>query len=141
MLRKVEPEDLLKFGMIPEFVGRIPVITTLDELTEDDLVKILVEPKNALIKQYKKLMEMEGVDLEVSEKGIRAISQEAIKRKTGARGLRAILESVMLDVMYLIPSTPNVKNVIIDENVIFNKSQPLLVYQDSKETDRKLRIS
>jgi len=141
MLRKVEPEDLLKFGMIPEFVGRIPVITTLDELSEEDLVKILVEPKNALIKQYKKLLEMEGVELEVTEKGIRAVSQEAIKRKTGARGLRAILESVMLEIMYMIPTAQNVKNVIIDENVILNKAQPLVVYQDAKEADRKLRIS
>ena len=141
MLRKVEPEDLLKFGMIPEFVGRIPVITTLDELSEEDLVRILIEPKNALIKQYKKLMELEGVELEVSEKGIRAIAQEAIKRKTGARGLRAIMEGMMLEIMYMIPSTPTVKSVIIDENVILNRAQPLMVYQDNKEQERKLRIS
>jgi ATP-dependent Clp protease ATP-binding subunit ClpX len=141
LLRKVEPEDLLKFGMIPEFVGRIPVLTTLDELSEEDLVKILIEPKNALIKQYKKLMEMEGVDLEVTDKAIKVISSEAIKRKTGARGLRAIMEGMMLDIMYMIPSTPTVKSVIIDENVILNKAQPLMVYQDNKEQERKLRIS
>jgi ATP-dependent Clp protease ATP-binding subunit ClpX len=141
LLRKVEPEDLLKFGMIPEFVGRIPVLTTLDELSEEDLVKILVEPKNALIKQYKKLMEMEGVDLEVTDKAIKVIATEAIKRKTGARGLRAIMEGMMLEVMYMIPSTPTVKSVIIDENVILNRAQPLMVYQDNKEPERKLRIS
>ncbi|MCZ6748205.1 MAG: ATP-dependent Clp protease ATP-binding subunit ClpX [SAR324 cluster bacterium] len=141
ILRKVEPEDLLKFGLIPEFVGRIPVVTTLDELTEEDLVKILVEPKNALIKQYKKLLELEGVELEVDDHAVRAVSKEAIKRKTGARGLRAILEGVMLDVMYQIPSEDNVKAVVIDENVILHKAQAHLVYQDAKETDRKLRIS
>ena len=141
ILRQVEPEDLLKFGLIPEFVGRIPVLTTLDELSEDDLVKILIEPKNALIKQYKKLMELEGVDLEITDKASRAIAKEAIKRKTGARGLRAILESVMLDVMYQIPSMDNVKTCVIDENVIYEKAQPVLIFQEKAEEDRKLRIS
>ena len=110
-------------------------------MSEDDLVKILIEPKNALIKQYKKLIELEGVDLEITDKASRAIAKEAIKRKTGARGLRAILESVMLDVMYQIPSMDNVKTCVIDENVIYEKAQPVLIFQEKAEEDRKLRIS
>ncbi|MDH4120727.1 MAG: ATP-dependent Clp protease ATP-binding subunit ClpX [Deltaproteobacteria bacterium] len=146
MLRKMEPEDLIKFGMIPEFVGRIPIITTLEELSEEDLVTILTEPKNALVKQYKKLFEMEGVELEITESGIRAVAQEAIKRKTGARGLRAILEKVMLEIMFQLPSMGNVKKAILDEKVISQGTQPLLVLEDqaakpAPQKDRKLRIS
>jgi ATP-dependent Clp protease ATP-binding subunit ClpX len=141
ILRQVEPEDLLKFGMIPEFVGRIPVVTTLDELTEDDLMKILVEPKNALLKQYNKLFEMENVELDITDKALRVVSQEAIKRKTGARGLRAILENVMLDIMYHVPSMQNVKKVVVTEEVITHKGEPLMIYHDEPEAERKLRIS
>ncbi|MBI4083734.1 MAG: ATP-dependent Clp protease ATP-binding subunit ClpX [Candidatus Lambdaproteobacteria bacterium] len=144
ILKKVEPEDLIKFGMIPEFVGRIPVVATLEELTEDDLVRIMGEPKNALVKQYSKLFELEGVELVVTDKGVRAVAQEAIKRKTGARGLRAILEHTMLDIMFRLPSIENVEKCIIDEGVIFKRSEPVLVYRSAKqeeEGDRKLRIS
>ena len=140
-LRLVEPEDLLKFGLIPEFVGRIPVVTTLDELSEEDLLKILVEPKNALLKQYQKLFALEEVDLEISEQALRAIAKEAIRRKTGARGLRAILERVMLDVMYQVPSMENVKKCVISEDVINNKAEPEILYDEESEPDRKLRIS
>jgi ATP-dependent Clp protease ATP-binding subunit ClpX len=141
-LRKVEPEDLLKFGLIPEFVGRIPVVTTLDELKEEDLVKILVEPKNALIKQYRRLLELERVELDVTDKALRAIAQEAIKRKTGARGLRAILESVMLDIMYRIPNEDNVKKVVITEEVILKKTEPVVLFNEGgAEKDRMLKIS
>ena len=142
ILRKVEPEDLLKFGLIPEFVGRIPVVTTLDELSEEDLMKILVEPKNALLKQYMKLFEMENVELEITEEARSAVAQEAIKRKTGARGLRAILENIMLDIMYHVPSTDNVKKIVIAEEVILNKADPLMIFEDdSTQEVRKLRIS
>ncbi len=141
ILRQVEPEDLLKFGLIPEFVGRIPVVTTLEELSEDDLMKILVEPKNALLKQYTKLFEMENVELDISEKALATVAQEAIKRKTGARGLRAILENIMLDIMYHVPSTPNVKKCVITEEVILNKAEPLMIFDDPAEEERKLRIS
>jgi len=141
ILRKVEPEDLLRFGLIPEFVGRIPVVTTLDELTEEDLVKILVEPKNALLKQYTKLFEMENVELDITDKALRVVAQEAIKRKTGARGLRAILENIMLDIMYHVPSMQNVKKVVVTEEVILHKAEPLMIYDDEPEAERKLRIS
>jgi ATP-dependent Clp protease ATP-binding subunit ClpX len=141
VLRKVEPEDLLKFGLIPEFVGRLPVITTLDELKEDDLVRILVEPKNALIKQYSKLFELERVSLDVTDKALRAVAQEAIRRKTGARGLRAIMEGLMLDIMYRIPSSNNVKKVLVTEETILKKTEPLLIYHEGGEKDRMLKIS
>ncbi|MDH4224924.1 MAG: ATP-dependent Clp protease ATP-binding subunit ClpX [Deltaproteobacteria bacterium] len=141
LLKKTEPEDLIKFGLIPEFVGRVPVITTLDELTEEDLVKILVEPKNALVKQYKKLFELENVELEITEKGIHAIALEAVKRKTGARGLRAILERIMLEIMFRLPSMENVKKCIVDDKVVTKHTQPLLVFEDTPQKDRKLRIS
>jgi ATP-dependent Clp protease ATP-binding subunit ClpX len=140
-LKMVEPEDLLKFGLIPEFVGRIPVVTTLDELTEDDLVQILVEPKNALLKQYQKLFELESVELDISESALRAVALEAIKRKTGARGLRAILEGVMLNIMYEVPSMEGVQKCIISEDVILKKTEPELVFDEKSEPDRKLRIS
>ena len=141
ILRQVEPEDLLKFGLIPEFVGRIPVVTTLDELTEDDLMKILVEPKNALLKQYTKLFEMENVELDITDKALRVVAQEAIKRKTGARGLRAILENIMLDIMYHVPSMQNIKKVVVTEETILNKAEPLMIFTDEPEAERKLRIS
>lgn len=130
LMTLIQPEDLIKYGMIPEFMGRIPIIASLNSLSEDALVRILTEPKNALIKQYKKLFEVEGVELKFSDEAIKAIAQDAIKRKSGARGLRAILESVMLDIMYDIPSMSDVRECIIGESVINGKEQPLLVYEN-----------
>ena len=142
-LRQVEPEDLLKFGLIPEFVGRIPVVTTLDELREEDLLKILVEPRNALMKQYSRLFEMENVELEITDKALRVVAQEAIKRKTGARGLRAILENIMLDIMYDVPTNTSVKKVVVTDEVVLKKAEPLMIYGEDpeEEEERKLRIS
>jgi len=129
ILRKVEPQDLIKYGLIPEFVGRMPVIATLDELDEDGLVRILKEPKNSVIKQYQRLLAFENVKLRFTDEAIRAIAREAIKRKTGARGLRAILEDVMLDVMYEIPSQVGVKECLITDEVILKKQKPVLFYE------------
>ncbi|ACO03740.1 MAG TPA: ATP-dependent Clp protease ATP-binding subunit ClpX [Persephonella sp.] len=129
ILSKVRVEDLIKFGLIPEFIGRIPVVATLDELDEDALVRVLTEPKNALIKQYKKLLSMDGVELEFTDDAIRAIAKEAIDRKTGARGLRAIVEEIMLDVMYEIPQAQGVKKVVIDKDVVLKKKQPVMIYE------------
>jgi ATP-dependent Clp protease ATP-binding subunit ClpX len=129
VLADVEPEDLIKFGLIPEFVGRLPVVATLEELDEPALVKILTEPKNAISKQFRKLFEMEGVELEFRPDALAAIARKAIKRKTGARGLRTIVESVLLDTMYDLPSLENVSKVVVDESVIEHKSEPYLIYQ------------
>jgi len=125
----VEPGDLLKYGLIPEFIGRLPVVATLDELDEEALVRILSEPKNALIKQYQKLFDMENVELKFTDGALVAVSKEALKRKTGARGLRSILENAMLDVMYDIPSQDRVREVVINEDVIFKGSQPIIIYE------------
>jgi ATP-dependent Clp protease ATP-binding subunit ClpX len=133
MLNKVRGEDLLKYGLIPEFIGRLPVLATLGELDEAALVQVLCEPKNALIKQYKKLFEMDGVQLTFTESALRAVAEQAVKRKTGARGLRAILEQAMLDIMYEIPSRPNILEVVISEDVIARKEKPFVVYQEEKE--------
>jgi ATP-dependent Clp protease ATP-binding subunit ClpX len=130
VLADVEPEDLIKFGLIPEFVGRLPVVATLEELDEAALVKILTEPKNAISKQFRKLFEMEGVELEFRPDALSAIAKKAIKRKTGARGLRTIVESVLLDTMYELPSLENVSKVVVDESVIEHKSEPYLIYQN-----------
>jgi len=130
LLSDVEPEDLIKFGLIPEFVGRLPVVATLEELDEAALVKILTEPKNAITKQFKKLFEMEGVELEFRPDALSAIARKALKRKTGARGLRTIVESVLLDTMYELPSLENVSKVVVDESVIEHKSEPYLIYQN-----------
>src|SRR5512141_347112 len=130
LLREAEPEDLIKFGLIPEFVGRLPVVATLEELDEDALIQILVEPKNALSKQYQKMFRMEGVELEVRDGALRAIARKALARKTGARGLRSILEQVLLDVMYDLPSHNNLSRVIVDENTITNDGKPLLMFAD-----------
>jgi ATP-dependent Clp protease ATP-binding subunit ClpX len=127
-LAQVEPGDLLKFGLIPEFIGRLPVVATLDELDEEALVRILCEPKNALVKQYQKLFEMEGVTLKFTDGALAAIAGEAMKRKTGARGLRSILENAMLDVMYEIPSQERVKEVVFSEEVILQDAQPIILY-------------
>jgi len=129
ILKEVQPEDLRKFGMIPEFIGRLPVVATLEELDEPSLVRILTEPKNALVKQYKRLLEMDGVNLKFTDGALRAIAGEAVRRKTGARGLRAILETAMLDVMYDIPSRKTAKEVVINEEVILKKETPLVVME------------
>ena len=128
VLAEVEPEDLIKFGLIPEFVGRLPVVATLEELDEAALVKILTEPKNAITKQFRKLFEMEDVELEFRPDALAAIARKALKRKTGARGLRTIVESVLLDTMYDLPSLENVSKVVVDESVIEHKSEPYLIY-------------
>jgi len=130
LLREAEPEDLIKFGLIPEFVGRLPVVATLEELDEAALIQILVEPKNALIKQYHKIFRMEGVELEVREQALQAIASRALARKTGARGLRSILEQVLLDVMYDLPSQANLSRVIVDEATIANDGKPLLMFAE-----------
>ena len=131
VLANVEPEDLIKYGLIPEFVGRLPVVATLEELDETALVKILTEPKNAITKQFKKLFDMEGVELEFRPDALSAIARKALKRKTGARGLRTIVESVLLDTMYDLPSLENVGKVVVDESVIEHKSEPYLIYQNT----------
>ncbi len=136
LLFDLEPEDLVQYGLIPEFVGRLPVIATLEELDIDALVQILTEPKNALTKQYSKLFEMEGVEVDFREDGLRAIAEKAMERKTGARGLRSILEGVLLDSMYNIPSRNDVSKVVIDESVIRGDSEPLLVYQNNEPKSR-----
>ncbi|MFZ4535884.1 ATP-dependent Clp protease ATP-binding subunit ClpX [Propionivibrio sp.] len=130
VLRSVEPEDLIKFGLIPELIGRLPVIATLEELSTEALVQILIEPKNALVKQYQKLFSMEGVELEIRPAAMTAIAKRALERKTGARGLRSILESVLLDTMYELPGMENVSKVVIDENMISSDSKPILIYAD-----------
>jgi ATP-dependent Clp protease ATP-binding subunit ClpX len=133
ILKEVRPEDLIKFGMIPEFLGRLPVIATLDELSAESLVRILTEPRNALVKQYQKLFEVEGVNLRLTDSALAAVADQAIKRKSGARGLRAILESCMLDIMYELPSIDNVKECVIGEDVVLNKEEPILLYEQTKK--------
>ncbi len=128
ILSMVQPEDLIKFGMIPEFIGRIPVIATLNELSLEALVRILTEPKNALVKQYKKMFELENVELKFTDEVLKTIAEDALKRKSGARGLRAILESVMLDIMYDIPSSTDVRECIINQEVVVKGESPLLLY-------------
>jgi ATP-dependent Clp protease ATP-binding subunit ClpX len=130
VLRSVEPEDLIKFGLIPELIGRLPVVATLEELSTDALVEILIEPKNALVKQYQKLFAMENVELEIRPGALQAVAKKALERKTGARGLRSILESVLLDTMYELPGMENVSKVVVDENMISGDNKPLLIYSD-----------
>ena len=132
ILSNVEPEDLIRFGLIPEFVGRLPVVATLEELDEEALVKILTEPRNALIKQYQRLLEMEGAELEVREDALRAIARKAMERKTGARGLRTILEQVLLDTMYDLPSLEDATKVVVDESVIQGESAPYIIFGGSE---------
>jgi len=133
VLHSVEPEDLIKYGLIPEFVGRLPVVATLTELDEDALVQILTEPKNALTKQYQKLFEMEGCELEFREDALRSVAKKAMERKTGARGLRSILEHVLLDTMYDLPSIDNLEKVVIDDSVIDAEGSPILIYEGSDQ--------
>ena len=132
ILYDVEPEDLIKYGLIPEFVGRLPVVATLEELDEDALVMILTEPRNALTKQYEKLFDMEGSEVEFRDDALRAVARKAMERKTGARGLRTILEQVLLDTMYDLPSMENVRKVVIDESVILGNSKPYMIFDASE---------
>ncbi|MCY4214576.1 MAG: ATP-dependent Clp protease ATP-binding subunit ClpX [Gammaproteobacteria bacterium] len=132
-LRQVEPEDLIRYGLIPEFVGRLPVVATIDELDADALVRILTEPRNSLTKQYGKLFEMENVEVDFREDALQAIARRAMERKTGARGLRSILESVLLETMYDLPSSDSVAKVIIDESVINGESEPMLMYENKEQ--------
>ena len=134
--RDVEPEDLVKYGLIPEFIGRLPVVATLDELDEDSLVQILTEPKNSLVKQYGKFFEMDGVELLITSDALRAIAEQAMGRGTGARGLRAIMEEVLLDTMYELPARTDVAQVVIDEQVVRDRVNPTLVpISDLASTD------
>jgi len=129
----VEPEDLLKFGLIPEFIGRLPVIATLEDLDEQALVRILTEPKNALVKQYQRLFEMESVELTIHEDALRSIAKKAIERKTGARGLRSIMEAILLDTMFELPSFEGVEEVVISPEVVEGKARPLHIYSERAE--------
>ena len=133
ILKEVEPEDLLKFGLIPEFIGRVPVIATLDDLDEEALMRILTEPKNALVRQYQRLFEMEDVQLSFAEEAMRTISKKAIERKTGARGLRSIMEGILLDTMFELPSLRGVEEVVISAEVVEGKARPLRIYSDRQE--------
>ena len=133
LLRKLEPEDLIKYGLIPEFLGRLPVMATLDELSEETLIRILKEPKNALVKQFQKLFEMEGVNLRFTDSALTVVAKKAVSRKSGARGLRAIIEGSMLDVMYELPSIDGVKECVISEEVVLKKEEPILLYEQKKK--------
>ena len=140
VIKEIEAEDLVRYGLIPEFVGRLPVIATLEELNEDALVRILIEPKNALTKQYKKLFEMEGSEIDFRDDALHAIAKKAMERKTGARGLRTIMEKILLDTMYDLPSEKDVTKVVIDESVVNGESQPYLIYE-SKDVKKKASSS
>ena len=131
ILKHVVPDDLVEYGFIPEFVGRFPVIVTLDDLSEDDLIKILKEPKNAVLRQYKKLFEIDNVDLEVTEEALRAIARKAMKRGTGARALKNVFEELMVDIMFEIPSLKNVEKILITEEVVNGKEKPVLIMRES----------
>ncbi|MBL8554563.1 MAG: AAA family ATPase, partial [Phenylobacterium sp.] len=133
IFRQVEPDDLLRFGLIPEFIGRLPVIATLDDLDEKALVKILTEPKNAFVKQYARLFEMENVGLTFTDDALMAVARKAIQRKTGARGLRSILEGVLLDTMYELPTYDGVEEVVVNQEVIEGRAQPLIIYAERRD--------
>src|SRR5574343_976185 len=133
VFREVEPEDLIKFGIIPELIGRMPVVATLGELTEDALVQILTEPKNALVKQYQQLLSMDGVELEIRPAALSAIARKALARKTGARGLRSIVEQSLLDTMFELPTKEGVQKVVLDESTIEENAKPLLVYREQAQ--------
>lgn len=142
LFEQIEPEDLLKYGLIPEFIGRLPIITSLSSLNEQSLVNILTKPKNALVKQYKKLFEMDNIDLEITENALHAIAKKAIKRNTGARGLRSIIEDILLDIMYDIPSENNLEKILINEDVVEAKSEPIKIYkQDSNLENKKAKCN
>ena len=133
LLEQLKPEDLIRFGLIPEFLGRLPIITSIGELNEDSLVKILTEPKNALVKQYQELFKVEGVDLQFTDEALAAMAKEAVTRKSGARGLRAIMEETMLDIMYEIPSKENVQECVVGEEVVLKNEDPILLYEQPKK--------
>ena len=135
ILRKVQPEDLLNFGLIPEFIGRLPVLSTLEPLTEDDLLRILVEPKNSIIRQYSKLLSLDGVELQVTRDGLQAIAAAAIKRGTGARALRSIFEEIMLEIMFDIPGRDDIRTVVINRNVVEEGKAPALKRVKRKTQD------
>ena len=137
ILRQIMPEDLLKFGLIPEFVGRLPIVITLDALDEEALVRILTEPKNALVKQYKKLMEMDGVELDFTEESLRSIANLAIKRNTGARGLRAIIEKMMMDLMYEIPGRSDVKKAVVTKEMVEGSGELLLTTVEPRKKKKE----
>ena len=137
ILKKIEPEDFLKYGLIPEFIGRLPVVVTLQELSKDALIRIIKEPKNALLKQYKKLFEIDGVELDVENGAIEAVADKAVMKNTGARGLRSIFENVMRDVMYEVPSRDDVKKCIITKDTVENDMPPTLVFADTAAASRK----
>ncbi|MCY0908832.1 MAG: AAA family ATPase, partial [Sulfobacillus thermotolerans] len=137
VLAKIMPEDLLKFGLIPEFVGRLPILVTLDALDEAALVQILTEPRNALVKQYQKMLSLDNVELEFKEEAVRAVAREAMRRNTGARALRAIIEDIMLNVMYDIPSRTDIAKCIITQDVVEKRDEPLLVTQDRAKRAKK----
>jgi ATP-dependent Clp protease ATP-binding subunit ClpX len=134
LISQVRPEDLIKFGLIPEFIGRLPVITTLEQLDEDALIKILTEPKNSLTKQFSKLFEMEDVELDIREDALSEIAKKAIERKTGARGLRSILEHILMETMYKVPSEESLNKVVLDGSVVKGESEPLMVYEKTSKT-------
>ncbi|MCB0331618.1 MAG: AAA family ATPase, partial [Bdellovibrionales bacterium] len=134
LLAQLQPEDLLKFGLIPEFIGRLPLIATLEDLDEPALVRILTEPKNALTKQYKRLFELENVQLKITDEALVAIAKKAMERKSGARGLRAILEDLMLDMMFEIPSDPDIKEVVVSEDTVVKNEKPLVVYHQQEKS-------
>jgi ATP-dependent Clp protease ATP-binding subunit ClpX len=135
ILKEVEPEDLLKFGLIPEFVGRLPVVATLTDLDENALIDILTRPKNALVKQFQRLFEMEDISLEVNDDALKAIAHKAIARKTGARGLRSIMEAVLLDSMYELPGATDVEKVVINKDVVEGKAKPIYVHGDKRKPE------
>ncbi|MEP3072329.1 MAG: AAA family ATPase, partial [Maricaulis sp.] len=136
ILREVEPDDLLRFGLIPEFVGRLPVIATLEDLDEDALVQILTEPKNALVKQYQRLFEMEGVGLTFTEDALKAVAHKAIARKTGARGLRSIMEGILLETMFDLPGLEGVEEIVVNAEVVEGNAKPLFIYAERKDDKR-----
>jgi ATP-dependent Clp protease ATP-binding subunit ClpX len=135
LMQNLEPEDLVRYGLIPEFVGRLPILALLEELDEEALMSILTEPKNALIKQYQKMFSLEGVTLEFRPEALKGIAKKALARKTGARGLRSILEQILLDTMYELPSMTGVKKVVVDAAVVESGGKPLLVYDDAIKVD------
>ncbi|MEE2811379.1 MAG: AAA family ATPase, partial [Pseudomonadota bacterium] len=132
--RDLEPEDLLKFGLIPEFVGRLPVLATLEDLDEDALITILTKPKNALVKQYQRLFELEDTELDFTDEALSSIAKKAIERKTGARGLRSILEDILLDTMFELPGMESVTKVVVNEEAVTSEAQPLMIHADEKES-------
>ena len=141
LLSKVLPEDLLSFGLIPEFIGRLPVIASLNQLDEEALIEILTKPKNALVKQYQKMLELDNVELEFEEEALREIAKQAIERKTGARGLRSIIEGIMLDVMYDLPSRDDVQKCIITQDAVVHESEPKFILKDGTIIEEKRKTS